>query len=68
MPFIGTPNGWPFVAGIKQCEAALTLWRYCDASARYIFGDLVGDPVADTILRALRNQNSYPIPPPPGFP
>jgi len=36
-------------------EAALALWRYCDASAHYIFGDLVGEPVADTILRALRN-------------
>jgi hypothetical protein len=36
-------------------EAAFALWRYCDASARYIFGDLVGDPVADAILRALRN-------------
>jgi hypothetical protein len=36
-------------------EAALALWRYCDASAHYIFGDLVGDPVADAILRALRN-------------
>jgi hypothetical protein len=35
-------------------EAGLALWAYCDASARYIFGDLVGDPVADTILRALR--------------
>jgi hypothetical protein len=36
-------------------EAALALWRYCDASAHYIFGDLVGEPVADTILRALRS-------------
>jgi hypothetical protein len=36
-------------------EAALALWRYCDASAHYIFGDLVGEPVADTILRTLRN-------------
>jgi hypothetical protein len=35
-------------------EAALTLWKYCEASARYIFGDVLGDPAADTILRALR--------------
>jgi hypothetical protein len=35
-------------------EAALGLWRYCEASARYIFGDAVGDPVADEILTALR--------------
>src|SRR5262245_51383982 len=35
-------------------EAALALWTYCEASARYVFGDLLGDPVVDTILRALR--------------
>jgi hypothetical protein len=35
-------------------RAALGLWRYCEASARYIFGDAVGDPVADELLRALR--------------
>jgi hypothetical protein len=38
-------------------EAALAAWRYCEASARYIFGDLLGDPAADVILQALR-QNS----------
>jgi hypothetical protein len=35
--------------------AALALWDYCEASARGIFGDSLGDPVADEILRALRN-------------
>jgi DNA polymerase I-like protein with 3'-5' exonuclease and polymerase domains len=35
-------------------EAGLAVWAYCDASADFIFGDLVGDPVADTMLRALR--------------
>ena len=35
-------------------EAALALWTYCEASARYVFGDLLGDRVVDTILRALR--------------
>lgn len=34
--------------------AALALWDYCEASARYLFGDATGDPVADRILRALR--------------
>jgi len=34
--------------------AALAIWKYCEASARYIFGDATGDPVADEILRALR--------------
>jgi hypothetical protein len=36
-------------------EAALALWQYCEDSARYIFGDATGDPVADQILRALRS-------------
>jgi hypothetical protein len=35
-------------------EAALALWSYCEASARHIFGDVIGNPTADTILRALR--------------
>jgi hypothetical protein len=35
-------------------EAALVLWRYCEDSARYIFGDATGDRIADTILLALR--------------
>lgn len=35
-------------------RAALELWRYADASARFIFGDALGDPVADEILAALR--------------
>lgn len=40
---------------VGHLEAALAVWNYCAASAQYIFGDIVGDPVADTILRALRN-------------
>ena len=35
-------------------RAALALWEYCEESARFIFGDSLGDPVADDILRALR--------------
>jgi hypothetical protein len=34
--------------------AALSVWDYCEASARYIFGDALGNPVADKILQALR--------------
>ena len=37
-------------------EAALSLWRYCEESARHIFGDALGNPVADEILRALRDN------------
>jgi hypothetical protein len=35
-------------------EAAVELWMYCEESAAYIFGDALGDDVADTILAALR--------------
>ena len=37
-------------------EAALAVWRYCEASARYIFGDMLGDPAADVILQTLRRR------------
>src|SRR5262245_30362818 len=39
---------------IPHLEAALAVWSFCDESATQIFGDLVGDDVADTILQALR--------------
>jgi hypothetical protein len=34
--------------------AALALWDYCDRSVRFIFGDSLGDDVADELLRLLR--------------
>ena len=34
--------------------AALALWDYSEKSARYIFGEATGDPVADQIFNALR--------------
>jgi hypothetical protein len=38
----------------EHLEAALAVWRYAEESCRHIFGDALGDPVADEILRALR--------------
>lgn len=38
----------------QHLKAALALWAYCDASARFIFGASLGDPVADELLRILR--------------
>jgi hypothetical protein len=35
-------------------EAALALWKYCEDSARVIFGDALGNHVADQILKAIR--------------
>jgi hypothetical protein len=34
--------------------AAIALWDYVQDSALYVFGDSLGDPVADDILRALK--------------
>jgi hypothetical protein len=39
---------------LPHLVAALALWDYCEKSARWIFGDALGDPVADTILSGLR--------------
>jgi hypothetical protein len=36
--------------------AALAVWEYAEASARYIFGDSLGNPVADQILKELRKE------------
>jgi hypothetical protein len=40
--------------GVEHLRAALAVWRYCEASARFIWGDAIGDPTADEILRALK--------------
>lgn len=39
-------------------RAALALWDYAEASAQFIFGDRLGDPVGDAILDALRHNES----------
>jgi hypothetical protein len=38
----------------EHLAAALAVWRYAEDSCRYIFGDTLGDPIADEILRILR--------------
>jgi hypothetical protein len=42
----------------EHLRAALAVWEYCEASARYVFGDSVGDPVADDLLRAIRSSGA----------
>jgi hypothetical protein len=39
---------------VAHLRAALAVWEYAEASAARIFGKALGDPVADEILRALR--------------
>ena len=41
---------------VEHLNAALALWNYCESSAAYLFGDSMGDPVADAILGALRSR------------
>lgn len=43
---------------VPHLKAGLAMWRYCEASGRYIFGDSIGDPVADRILSALQEKGS----------
>jgi len=43
---------------VVHLEAAIAVWTYCEASAIRIFGDSLGDPVADEILRALRRTKN----------
>ena len=43
---------------VPHLQAALAVWEYCETSAAFIFGDLLGDPVADEIARALQSAGS----------
>ena len=40
----------------QHLEAALAIWAYCEDSARWIFGEAIGDPVADEILSQLHEN------------
>jgi hypothetical protein len=35
-------------------EAALAVWRYAEASAHWLFGDILGNPTAEKLLHLLR--------------
>jgi hypothetical protein len=39
-------------------EAAQALWTFCDDSARYVFGDLVGESFTDEVLLVLRSAGT----------
>lgn len=46
-----------YVIEAEHLTAGLALWDYCFESARYVFGDTFGNPVADEILNALKNNS-----------
>jgi hypothetical protein len=39
---------------VVHLKAALALWKHAEGSTRMIFGDSLGDPVADAMLKAIR--------------
>jgi hypothetical protein len=43
------------VIACPHLEAALSLWRYCEASAAYIFANTFTNPKAAKILEALKS-------------
>ena len=43
---------------VVHLEAGLAVWKYCEASARHIFGDVLGDREADLILQTLRQDTN----------
>jgi hypothetical protein len=44
------------LVGAAHLLAALALWDFCERSVRFIFGESLGDDVADEILGALRQS------------
>ena len=42
---------------IEHLRAALAVWRYCEASARRIFGATTGNKTADAIIEALKEAD-----------
>lgn len=42
----------------EHLEAGLAVWQYCEDSARYIFGERVGNKNADQLLDALRKTEN----------
>ena len=43
---------------LPHLKAAMAVWEYCEASVEYLFGDMLGDAVADTLLSALRGSSN----------
>ncbi len=39
---------------IEHLKAALAVWDYCERSAKYVFGNSLGNRIADTLLAELR--------------
>lgn len=42
----------------EHLRAGLGVWSYCEQSARHIFGEALGDPLADALLKLLRASSA----------
>jgi hypothetical protein len=42
----------------KHVEAGKAVWEFCEASAKFVFGGMIGDPLADSLLTLLRDAGS----------
>lgn len=45
---------WSNTISVAHLKAALAIWDYCAASAKFIFGNSLGNPVAERVLAALK--------------
>ncbi|RQD76307.1 MAG: DUF3987 domain-containing protein, partial [Candidatus Syntrophonatronum acetioxidans] len=43
------------IVKMEHLKAGLACWKYAEDSAKFIFGEAMGDPLADETLRVLRN-------------
>ena len=41
---------------VEHLQAALALWDYCEESAQFVFGQTLGGPMADEILKVLKSS------------
>ncbi len=46
------------VVRFEHLTAALAVWEYCEQSAKFIFGDSLGDPAADELLKVLKQAGA----------
>jgi hypothetical protein len=47
------------VVRLQDLKAALSLWEFCERSVRFVFGNALGDPVADELLQLLVGAGAH---------
>lgn len=49
---------WSNTISVAHLKAALAIWDYCAASAKFIFGNTLGNPVAERVLATLKQAGA----------